>query len=537
MKRNIFIYTTVLALLFSGCTDSFEETNTNPYQISDESLRQDNQHVGAFFPTMLGNIFGDQIEHNLAHDSWTRQLATPTPFVSGVNNTTYYIRWNSYWNRCYNNVFANSKRVIDVAEAEGNDVFVAWAKLIRMLSATRLSAYHGPIIYTEYGSLENTINYDSEQTLYTTWFSELDEIVSILTANSDFGGMKSFDASYGGDIPSWIKFANSLRLRLAMRVSKVDPAMAKTQGEKAIAAAGGLISTAGDNFKIKLYGGFFPPARIGFGWGDTRMSATMESVLVGYEDGRISKYFDEATPSGEAGETEAAYFGDHPDFKYKGIRNGAELGAKGDRLSFSNMSADFNPTTADGMRRCFMSTETHFLLAEAALRGWTGAGSAQANYEQAVNDSFAEWGAAGAADYLADDTKVPLDYNDPKAEGDVNDFVTRMTVTVKWDEAADNELKLEKIITQKWIAAYMNSIEIWVDHRRTGYPKLPYNYQNDSNSDWGVVAADDFLRRLIFVNGERNNNAGGVAGATTHLGGPDEIGTRLWWDTGGSNFP
>ena len=84
----------------------------------------------------------------------------------------------------------------------------------------------------------------------------------------------------------------------------------------------------------------------------------------------------------------------------------------------------------------------------------------------------------------------------------------------------------------------MNSIEIWVDHRRTGYPKLPYNYQNDSNSDWGVVAADDFLRRLNFVNGERANNGPGVAGATAALGGPDEIGTRLWWDLAtGGNFP
>jgi hypothetical protein len=541
MKKNIFIYTTVLALVFSGCTDNFEETNTNPYQISDESLRQDNNHVGAYFPTMLGNIFGDQIEHNLAHDSWTRQLGTPTPFVGGVNNTTYYIRWNSYWNRCYGSVFSPSKVVIEIAEAEDNVVFVAWAKFLRLYSAHRLSAYHGPIIYTDYGSLENSVNYDSEETLYNTWFAELDEIVATFTANSSFTGMKAFDASYGGDIPSWIKLANSVRLRLAMRISKIKPALAKTQGEKAIAAAGGLITSAGDDFKIKLYGGFFPPARIAHGWGDTRMSATMESVLVGYEDPRISKYFDPAT-------TDAALYADHPSYPYKGIRNGAQLGAKGDRLSYSNISSDFNPTTSDGMRRAFMSEETHFLMAEAALRGWAGAGSAKVHYEQGVKDSFDEWGAAGAAAYLADDTKTPLDYDDPKADADpvadgiqngaVNDFVTRMTVTVAWDDAADNELKLEKIITQKWISAYMNSIEIWVDHRRTGYPKLPYNYQNDSNSDWGVVAADDFLRRLNFVNGERANNGPGVAGATAALGGPDEIGTRLWWDLAtGGNFP
>jgi hypothetical protein len=114
--------------------------------------------------------------------------------------------------------------------------------------------------------------------------------------------------------------------------------------------------------------------------------------------------------------------------------------------------------------------------------------------------------------------------------------MNRFDVTVKWDEAADNEVKLDKIMTQKWITSVHNTIEIWVDHRRTGYPKLPYNYKNDSNSDWGIIPADDFLRRMPFVNGERNNNPNGVADATTKLGGPDEIGTRLWWDTGGPNF-
>ncbi len=111
-----------------------------------------------------------------------------------------------------------------------------------------------------------------------------------------------------------------------------------------------------------------------------------------------------------------------------------------------------------------------------------------------------------------------------------------MTVTVKWDEGADREVKLDKILTQKWISSFHNTIEIWVDHRRTGYPKLPYNAKNDSNSDWGVIAADDFLKRLTFTNGERANNPVGVADATEKLNGPDLISTRLWWDTGGPNF-
>jgi hypothetical protein len=525
-KRNLLIYLGVLSLVV-GCTEDFAEINTNPFQISDESLRQDNNHVGAFFPSILNNIFGDQIEHNLANESFVRHLGTPTPFVGGVNNTTYYIRWNSYWGRVYNSVMAPSRQVIQIAEAENNEVFVAWATLLRVLSTSRLSAYHGPIIYSNYGSTDQAILYDSEPDLYNTWFAQLDEIESAFTRNIDFGGMAAFDASYGGDVSGWLKLANSIRLRLAMRISKVNPSLAKTQGEKAINAAGGLISSNADNFYIKNYDGFFRPARICFGWGDTRMSATMESVLGGYQDPRVSKYFDPATDA-------SLYATDHPDFPYKGIRNGAELVAKDDRLAYSTIASAFQTWPA---RRCFTSSETHFLLAEAALRGWATPMSAKEHYEMGVRESFAEWGAGGVDAYLQnDETMLPLDYDDPKASGPVNDFVSRIKVPVKWNDAGDNEYQLEQIMTQKWIAAVHNTIEIWVDHRRTGYPKLPYNYKNDSNADWGVIPADDFLRRMPFVNGERNNNPQGVADATQKLGGPDEIGTRLWWDTGGPNF-
>jgi hypothetical protein len=79
-------------------------------------------------------------------------------------------------------------------------------------------------------------------------------------------------------------------------------------------------------------------------------------------------------------------------------------------------------------------------------------------------------------------------------------------------------------------------MEAWVDYRRTGYPKLPPVYQNSSNADWGVIPTGEAIKRMPFVNSEREGNASGVADATAKLGGPDEIGTRLWWDTGGPNF-
>jgi hypothetical protein len=523
MKKIIYIFITALLFNLSACTENFEDVNKNPYQIDDESLKQDFNNVGAFYPPMLKNLFGHQIEHNLVHESFVRHLATPTPFVGGINNTTYYIRWNVYWNRIYGQIMSPSSQVMKVAEAENYPVFVEWAKLIRILGMSRLTAYHGPVIFTHFG--EEPARYDSEPALYNAFFNQLDEIQAVFNANLDYSGLSKFDASFKGDMNAWVKLINSMRLRLAMRISKADPDLARMQGEKAISDPGGLIMTNGDDFMISLYGAVFPPVTISFGWGDTRMSATMESVLIGYKDNRISKYFDPATDD--------TLYPDHPNDPYKGIRNGAELVAKGDRLSYSTISSDFK--SVDN-RRFFTAAETHFLLAEAALRNWAGAGDAKSHYEAGVKASFEDWGAAGAADYLMNDTGLPLDYDDPKASGAVNDFVSRINVTVKWDESASNEVKLEKIMTQKWISGYTNTIEAWVDHRRTGYPKLPYNYKNDSNADWGVIPADDFIRRMPFVTSQRENNADAVSEATGFLGGPDEIGTRLWWDTGGSNF-
>lgn len=533
MKTKIsYMLVTVLLLTFGGCTDNFVSLNENPYRITNEDLEQDFNHVGAFYPSMLNNLFQDQVAHNLVHEAFVNHLGTPTPFVGNRNNTTYYITWgDSYWNGVYNNVMAPARQVIQVADEGGYVVFSAWAKLLRVIAASRLSAYHGPIIYTNYGTTETTILYDSEETLYNTWFAELDEILATFNANADYIGLTKFDASYDGSVTNWIKVANSWRLLLAMRISKVAPDLAKAQGEKAIADPGGLILTPDDAWKLSLYGGPFRPGRICFGWGDTRMSAAMESVLGGYSDPRAEKYFDPATDN--------TLYSDHPDFPYKGIQSGALIVAKDDRLTYSTLDAQFDPAgnNAGGMRRMLMPSDVLFTLAEASLRGWTGAGSAQDNYENGIRASFAEWGAGGVDAYLENDTDLPLDYVDPEEASGQNDFTNRMTVTVKWDEAAGLEEKLDRIITQKWISSVHNTIEVWVDHRRTGYPKIPFVSKNDSDETWGIIEDDDFLRRMPFINNERNNNPEGVADATTKLGGPDEIGTRLWWDTGGPNFP
>ncbi|RIJ45460.1 SusD/RagB family nutrient-binding outer membrane lipoprotein [Maribellus luteus] len=524
MKKYIIIL--LIAFFANACTDNFEEFNSNPYQISGESLKQDFNFVGAYFPTLLANIFGHQIEENLAAESFCDHMATPTPFVAGVNNTTYYIRWNTYWNRIYNSIMAPSEQVIKLAQEEDYPVFEAWAKLIRIMGMSRLTTYHGPVIYSDYGSSAATVNYDSEQNLYNTFFTQLDEIQAVFSANADYNGMKNFDATYKGDVTQWMKLVNSLRLRLAIRISKVAPTVAKTQGEKAIADPAGLILTNADNTTISLYGGKLYLSIICFEWDDTRMSAGMESILIGLKDNRISKMFAPATDN--------TLYPDHPEWPYKGIRNGALLADKSQRTSFSKINESFKSITK---RNYLAASEVYFDLAEAGLRGWTGAGNPQENYETGVRLSFADWGAGGVDAYLADETSKPLNYTDP-VSSPVNDYVARSTITVKWNNADSNELKLEKIITQKWIAGFFNPNEPWADFRRTGYPKLNPVYKNDSSPDWGVIPAGDFIKRMPFVNAERTGNPQGVAAAVATMGSgaKDDIATSLWWDVDGPNF-
>ncbi len=538
MKKILFIFlsTAILVLFSNGCTDDFEEINRHPYQISGESLEQDFNHVGAYFKSLWSGhwftaLIGHQTNHNLCNTSFVRQLGCPTPFVGGVNNTTYYMRWSPYYNRIYGNVMAPARQVKLIAAEGGFDVFEQWAQLVMIVGTSRLSAYHGPLIYSNYGTSDKDIFYDSEETLYNTWFAELDDIVSVFSTNKDYAGLSKFDEVYGGDMTMWIKFANSMRLRLAMRISKVDPVLAKTQGEKAMSDPGGLIMTNAENMMLSLQGNIFGPATICYGWDDTRMSASMESILIGYEDNRIESYYEPVE--------DASLAADHPDWPYKGIRVGAELVEKSDHTVYSKINADFNDAGIVTKRALFTAQETHFLMAEADLRGWAGSQGAQYHYEEGVRASFAEWGAGGADAYLQNDTGIPLDYDDAVYDGDVNDFVNRIQVTVKWDDAADREIKLETIMTQKWIAAQHNSIEAWVDHRRTDYPKLPFNYKNDSSADHGVIGDEEFLKRmpLFFGNSEQVSNPVGYEDAVTKLKGPDLISTRLWWDTGGPNFP
>ena len=532
--KKLLVLPLAALFFFGACTDNFEEMNTDPVGISDEDLKADYQFIGVHFPQIQQMIYCNynwgwgvnwpyQIMQNLNADIFSGYMMTPTPFAGNVNNTTYALvdGWNaSPFDYTYAYMMPAVKAVKDKSEADFPS-FYAVSRILKVLGLSRVATQYGPIIYSQYGESKTGGEYDKESDLYNNFFTDLEEAVDALEtyveANPDAKPFAKFDNFFGGDYNQWIKFANSLQLRLAMRIVKVNPGLAKTKAEAAI--EGGVFE-AGDVAQIVANGYTHPLAAISGSWGDIAMSAEMESMLTGYEDPRMAKFFN--APA-DAAVVEAGY-------EFKGIRQGIAIDDKATYGGHSLLSLQ-----PESPAVLMTAAEVYFLRAEGALRGWDVNGSAEDLYEQGVEASFGQWGVSGDLDSYLESDNLPVAYVDVKnAENSVSaDSEYMNKVSPMWDTGATNEVKLQKIITQKWIAMFPEGNEAWAEYRRTGYPVLFPLVKNDSQ---GVIDSNNGIKRLNFSVSEKNNNPEGYAKAVEYLGGADNGATALWWDVDGSNF-
>ncbi|WP_435136302.1 RagB/SusD family nutrient uptake outer membrane protein [Formosa sp. A9] len=529
--KHILKYTmaSAIAISLTNCTGDFEDINTNPYGISQESLTQQNNHIGSRFSPLFSNVirvepaWNYQLQQNLNADVFSGYMTAPTPFAGNINNQTYALvnGWNGFiWSDAYdandgNGVMPYAREIVQQVELSGDESgvkFVYLANIIKVMAMHRVSDVFGPIRYSKYNDYDTTGEYDSQEIAYQAFFADLDEAINGLESFTDDAQFTAFDQSnLGGDIAAWRTFANSLRLRLAIRISKVNPTLAQTEGEKALSSNAGLMEA--QNMLIDMGGFVHPIQTISRVWGDVVMSAEMESILKGFNDSRISKFF--TAPAD-------ANLGD-----YKGVRMGIAIEAKTEYGSHSLIGE-----AVDGTNKIWMTAaEVHFLKAEAALRGWAGAGDAKTNYEAGVRASFAQFGAGGVDNYLADNTSTPNDFVD--ALNPTNNYTYPSDVKIAYNEAGSREEQLEQIITQKWIAMFPDGQEAWSEFRRTGYPRV---FPVVVNNSGGAIDTNIQVRRINFVDNEKNTNGANVEAAVGMLKGPDTGGTRLWWDTGLPNF-
>jgi len=519
-----YILTTIIAVSFINCTDNFEDINTDPNGISNQSLTQMNNHIGGSFTPMFLNVFNVtpawnyQLQQGLLGDVYSGYMTPPTPFAGNVNNMTYALvdGWNGFpWSDAYGSVmpFAlDVKNAVALGNDPSGDKFIYLANIIKVSAMHRVSDIYGPIRYTKFDDFATTGEYDSQETAYNAFFNDLGAAIDGLKDFENDSQFIPFDmSSLNGNIAMWRKYANSLRLRLAMRVVNVNPSLAKTQGEKSLSSDAGLLEIQ----DMYINTGFAHPITIISGsWGDVRMGAEMESILEGFSDGRKEKYFNPASDPTLNG-------------AYKGIRMGIEIEAKGQYVDHSSIGSIIEGE----MMQWMTVAEVHFLRAEAALRGWSGSGDAKINYEAGIRASFSQHGVSGVDDYIADNTSTPIDFID--ALNPTNNIVYPSDVKIAYNTTGTNEEQLEQIITQKWIAMFPDGQEAWSEFRRTGYPRI---YPVVINNSGGTIDTNIQIRRINFVSNEVNTNGANVTTAISYLNGADNGGTRLWWDIPGSNF-
>ena len=371
------------------------------------------------------------------------------------------------------------------------------------------SAY-GPIPYSKLESNESVyVEYDSQEAVYTKMFEELDEAIEILGRNTTLPAeaWSRYDGVYYGNIAQWLKYANSLKLRMAMRLSYVKSDVARAKAAEAI--AGGVIEANADN--AAMHAAENRTTLIYNDWGDHRVGADILCYMNGYKDPRMEKMF----LANDVGD-------------YVGIRIGIDVTSKSQAVSkYSNMIV-----ASDTPYLWFNAAEATFLRAEYELR-WGSEETARSLYEAAVRLSFEERGASGADAYLAQTDVKPAPYTDPVGNYSA---MAQSDIGIPWVDGAENfERNLERIIVQKWIAIFPLGVEAWSEHRRTGYPKL---LPVPTDKSGGTVDVAQGARRLPYPVEEYQQNNANLQLAIQTLDGEqqngnrtgDVMGTRVWWD-------
>ena len=545
MKLNkILKYTAVSALTLAtgvmtvGCTDNFEELNTDPYELNPDALP-----FSAQFQEPMSYVYAPQQNlfqycFSLNIDLFSGYFMTPHNF-NGSGNVDYALNrgfCGGMYENVYLHIFNNTRRLITSCEEQG---FVDYAGMMRVIQAyaiQMLTDVYGPVSYTS--AIEDPTNgasfsYDKQEDIYNSMFALLDEAIkNFQNPTSDLTSRQSFDFWCNGDLDLWIKVANQLKLRMAMRIVKANPTLAKQKAEEAVQA--GVLPQ-----DILINQGFSNEQTRMFEWGDAGMNANLITIMEGYNDPRLPLYVtkNQADVACEDGSTIAA------GTKYLGIRGGCNLPSKPNQWgNFSKIVCSY--TTAFPVMK---AAEGYFLRAEGILRGWNmGGGTAQQWYEDGIRTSIKNEAAYKGIEVLAGVTSVSDEEINAYINGTTlqEDFVdpvdsqnsikAQNDVCVKWDESASNEQKLQRIIIQKWIANFPISCEGWAEYRRTGYPKFFPNRVNLSN---GTIDTDEQIRRLIYSDNEINTNNAELQKGIELLNQENSSskftgdigGTRVWW--------
>lgn len=465
------------AFLFTGCTDKFEEINTDPDRAKDAPATNVLAFVLRYWTETM-------------HDPWN-DMNEPSTYggyiakIQYIDEARYTYRPGVVENKWYYTYITlnNVNEIIVKAEAEENTNMLAVAKIMRAYIFQNATDTWRDIPYTDALKIKDGTllpKYDKQEDIYPALLTELKEAADLLRTGT--GALGDGDILFGGDTEKWQKFANSLRLRLAMRISGVNQALASSTVSEILGnSANYPIMESNDDNAFFWWPGASPYEDPWYedskGRDDHAVSDVLVNALKELSDPRLSVY---AIPAKEDGE-------------YRGFIIGAS--AQPALTTISRIGARFRLDPA-GFSPYMRYAEVMFLIAEAAQKGLsTGAFTATSAYNEGVKASMLENGIdqADIDAYLA-------------GKGKFNGT-------------------LDQIYLQEWIAMFKQGMEGWSLYRRTGVPKTHYIAPGTTYTGHNSPPF-----RYPYPQNELTLNGGNSKPFNDEVV-DDFWGKKMWWDT------
>ncbi|WP_020526258.1 SusD/RagB family nutrient-binding outer membrane lipoprotein [Flexithrix dorotheae] len=482
--KKIFLKFLVISVLLGlgACTENFEEINTNPNSptvVPTSYLMTQGQRSAVTYildQTDGWNNYGIHYSQQMSQTQYAdiTRYETPESNFSGwytgpLADFTEIINLNSDPDLAASHTTSGS-----------NNNQIAVAKIMRSLLFQTITDFWGDVPYSEAlkGNEIFQPKYDAQSDIYTGLVADLKDASSQIDGGLGIQG----DIFFNGDMDKWKKFANSLLLRVGIRMSNVNPALA--QDAISTAMANGVFESNADNavYAFLEDANNANPMYVHFNI-DSRTDYAISNVLVDMmkpiNDPRLPIFADPAeTPADPAD----PYIG----MPY-GVTNAEAGSVTNAEISFPG--AAVKQATSPGYVLTY--AEVLFIQAEAAQRGWIE-GDPEALYEAAITASMEQWGVEAA---------------------DIEAYIAQPEI------AYDG---LKSIGYQKYYALYLTGLEAYAEFRRTGYPEL---------SPAPAAVLDAIPRRMPYPQVERDLNGENLAAAVARMGG-DEHATRVWWDGG-----
>ena len=485
MKR-IFVLLVIL-LVFTSCK-KLQDLNTNtknPQNVSGESL----------FTGAEVNLFQEMVTPNanyniwrLITQQWTETTYTDESNYDLIDRTIPDNHWNWMYQYVIKDLDQASKNITATTYLFDESPAVkknrlAIVEILTVYSWSNLVETFGNIPYSQALNINNLLpKYDDGLTVYEDLIKRLD--TAIVHLDPAYESLGEADQMFHGNVSAWAKFANSLKLRMGMLLSDVDPVFARTTVESAVEDENGLIASNPDNARL-IYMSQPPNTNpiydelVASGRHDYIPANTLVDTMNRLNDPRLPFYFTQVDTS-TSGEPKMVYLG--------GV-----VGESNDFTAYSHVADAIQVPTFEGL--IFDYAETEFLLAEGAERGYNmGGGSAELHYNNAVKASITYWGGSD------DDAKSYL--SDPRVAY----------------STAPGDFK-RKIGFQKWLALYNRGIEAWTEWRKFDYPVLMPPPR----------ALSPVPVRYTYPIGEQTLNGANYAAASAAIGG-DLVTTKLFWD-------